>query len=194
MRIVTLVLFSIAVWGGGAALAQSESATAERTDVTSPQEKPEEVIVRGRRLTELRVEVELARERAYDIFNEINTDDDFDVRCRKESRPGTNVPTKTCRAQFENRISRAAAQEYLSTLLFTCPGGNGLTQDCMFSNYGQNAISRAQGVESEAPIKRDQMNDEILRLANQDERFAQAIIDWYEANQQYEAARKRRDD
>ncbi len=38
------------------------------------------------------------------------------------------------------------------------------------------------------------MEEEILRLANQDDRFAQAILDFYEASQQYEAARKRRDD
>jgi len=35
------------------------------------------------------------------------------------------------------------------------------------------------------------MNEEILRLANQDDRFA--ILDFYEASQRYDAARKRRD-
>jgi hypothetical protein len=36
------------------------------------------------------------------------------------------------------------------------------------------------------------MKDEIVRLANQNARFAQAILDWYEKTQQYEAARRRR--
>jgi hypothetical protein len=63
----------------------------------------------------------------------------------------------------------------------------------MFSNDASAAISAAQGIEGQAPSKRDEMKDEILRLANQDERFAQAILDWYEANQQYDAARNRRD-
>ena len=64
----------------------------------------------------------------------------------------------------------------------------------MFSDYGSGAKSAAQGIEGQAPSKRDQMKDEILRLANEDERFARAILDWYEANQQYEEARKRRND
>jgi hypothetical protein len=64
----------------------------------------------------------------------------------------------------------------------------------MFSNSASAAIGSLQGAEGPAASKRDQMQEEIMRLANQDERFAQAIIDWYEANQQYEAARKRRDD
>jgi HAMP domain-containing protein len=40
----------------------------------------------------------------------------------------------------------------------------------------------------------DLMNDEINRLAQQDARFAQAIIDFYEANRRYEDARKGKDD
>jgi hypothetical protein len=192
--VVALVVLSIAVSGSGPALAQSERAAGQRADVAGQQEAPEEVVVRGRRIGELRAEIEDARQRAYGIFNEINSNDEFDVRCRKDSRAGTNVPTQVCRAQFEERISSAAGQEYLSGLFRACRGGGGVTQDCMFSNAAAAAISAAQGVEGQAPSKRDQLKDEILRLANEDERFAQAIIDWYEANQQYEAARKRRDD
>ena len=191
---ITLIVLSIAVAGSGQALAQSEPATGERRDATTRQEAPEEVVVRGRRIGELRAEIEVARQRAYGIFNEINSNDEFDVRCRKDSRAGTNVPQQVCRAQFEDQISSAAGQEYLSGLFRACRGAGGVTQDCMFSNDASAAISAAQGVEGQAPGKRDQMKDEILRLANRDERFAQAILDWYEANQQYEAARKRRED
>ena len=48
-------------------------------------EAPEEIVVRGRRLVELGVEVEKAREHAA-IFNEINSNDDFDVHCRDERK------------------------------------------------------------------------------------------------------------
>jgi len=194
MRIVTLVLFSIAVAGSGQALAQSEPAAGERRDAATQQEAPEEVIVRGRRIGELRAEIEDARKRAYDIFNEINSNNEFDVRCRKDSQPGTNIPQVVCRPLFEAQISRAAAKDYLSGLLWACRGSDGVTQDCMFSNSASAAIGALQGAEGPAASKRDQMQEEIMRLANQDERFAQAIIDWYEANQQYEAARKRRED
>ena len=35
------------------------------------------------------------------------------------------------------------------------------------------------------------MNDEILRLARTDLRFGQAILEFFEASEQYEAARQR---
>ena len=179
---------------GGLALAQTEPPAEER-GATAPQEQTEEVVVRGRRIGELRVEVEDARERAYELFNDLNSNDEFDVYCHNESRSGTNVPQVVCRAQFENRISAAAAREYLSGLFSACnQEGAGVTQDCMFSNAGAGGINRAQGVEGQLPGKREQMTDEIFRVARENDEFAQAILDWYEANQQYDAARKRRKD
>ena len=156
--------------------------------------------MRGRRLTDLRFEVEIAQERAYAIFNEINSDDDFDVYCREERRYHSRATRRTCRAQFESRISGEATRAYLAELHWTCqPSPDAFsgdqvlsTQTCLFGGSGQNAAAAARALEGQLPTKRAQMNDEIVRLANQDDRFAQAILDWYEKTQQYEAARKRR--
>jgi hypothetical protein len=199
MRILTLVLFSIVVAGGSPA--QSDPPAAQRPADSPRQDAPEEVVVRGRRLTELRFEVELAQERAYAIFNEINSDDDFDVYCREERRYHSRATRRICRAQFEQRISAEAAKEYMAALRWTCQpsaDANGFVavnfQACLFSSNGQSAAAAARSVEVQLPTKHEQMNDEIVRLANQDDRFAQAILDWYETNQQYEEARKRRDE
>jgi hypothetical protein len=80
----------------------------------------------------------------------------------------------------------------MAALNWICPLG--ATQECMFSEASSWGISAAQAAEGEAPIRRKQLNQEITRAANENDEFAQAILDWYEANQQYEAARKRRDD
>jgi hypothetical protein len=188
MRIVAAFLFSLAVSGANIVVAQSEPG--QRTGPPVPQQNPEEVIVRGRRLGELRFEIEQARIRAYDIFNEINSDDDFDVHCQDKSRSGTRMPQQVCRARFEDRISSRAGQEYIATLRWRCP--EGLTQDCIFSDYSSSAISAAQGVEGEALGKRQQLTREITRLANENDEFAQAILDWYAANELYEVERQRR--
>jgi hypothetical protein len=188
MRIAALCLVLMAASGSSAALAQSAPAAVDASD-------SEEIIVRGRRLTDLRFEVEQAQERAYAIFNEINSDDDFDVYCREERKYHSRATQRTCRPQFENRISAEAAKAYMAELSWTCqpnPGGFLDTQACMFSGPGVAAKGAAQGVEGQLPGKRDQMSEEIVRLANQDDRFAQAILEWYEKTEQYETARKRR--
>jgi hypothetical protein len=192
MRVAALLLVLFTAARSYAVLAQTAPAAGVAPDT-------EEVVVRGRRLTDLRFEVELAQERAYAIFNELNSDDDFDVHCRDERRHHSRATVRTCRAQFENRISAEAAREYMAALAWTCqpsadPNGFATlnTQACMFSNNGQSAAAAARAVEGQLPTKHEQMNDEIIRLANEDDRFAQAILDWYETNQHYESARKHR--
>jgi hypothetical protein len=195
MRSVTLIVLSFAVLGS--VYARSESAVQERAAGAaepSSREAPEEVIVRGQRLAELRYEVQETRERAYAIFNEINSSDDFDVHCTDERKYHSRAKKRVCRAEFENRISADAAKEYMATLMWNCPAspaGFVDTQACMFSGPGQTARLAAQRVEGQAPPMHDRMNDEIVRLANENDEFAQSILDFYEASQQYNDARGR---
>ena len=60
--LLALIVLSMNV-PDGLALAQTEPPPRERS-ATAPQEQPEEVVVRGRRIGELRAEVEDAREHA----------------------------------------------------------------------------------------------------------------------------------
>jgi hypothetical protein len=192
MRSVALILVSIAA-SGGSALGQVEPA-ARVAAADSRAEPPEEIIVRGRRLAELKIEMQTAQKYAYDIFNELNLDDDFDVYCRDQGRTGTRAKEWACRAQFEDRISTGASRAYLSGLVLGCAGDAGVTQECMFSDDAQDAISRAQGVETSILSRREQLHQKILELARQDNALAQAIVAWYDASQKYETARKRRDE
>ena len=194
MRTAALILFSIVASVPDVAGAQTESAGAEVA--ARSQERPEEIIVRGQRLAELRVEVQEAREQAYAIFNEINSNDDFDVYCDDERKYHSRATKRVCRARFESRISASAAREYMGSLTMNCPSPGGVIdwQGCMFSAVGQRAADQAKAIEGQAPPMHDRMNDEIMRLARTDLRFGQAILDFFEARQQYDAARQRRED
>jgi hypothetical protein len=195
MRIVLWILPVLAALCANGAHAQSTAATP--TGAQSA-EALDEVIVRGRQIGELRIKVQEAREHAYAIFNEINSSNDFDIFCKDERKYHSRATKRVCQARFESRISAAAAKEYIAALGWTCgpstPDGFIDTQACMFAGTGQNARSRAQAVEGQAPPMHERMNDEILRLANEDERFAQAILDFYAAQQRYDEARGRGDD
>jgi hypothetical protein len=60
------------------------SSVDDEAAVKTVTEGVEEIIVRGRRIGELRAEIERAEEAVFARFNEINSTDDFDVHCRSE--------------------------------------------------------------------------------------------------------------
>ena len=191
MRILALIAgFILVSFEGGVALGQNEPTARERGTESPDRKADDEVIVTGKRLGELRLEVKTARQHAYDVFNEINGDDDFDVSCRDQTRVFSHAKVNVCRAQFERRIEAEASKQYLEALMLTCPGNGGVTQACIFSGYGARALARSAGVESPLENKRNQLNDMIVKLANENQQFAQAILDFYAAHQKYETARK----
>jgi hypothetical protein len=191
VRSVVPMMCSVALLAGGAALGQSQSAAGSGS---SGAQADDEVVVTGRRLAELRVGVQKARERAWGIFNELNTNNDFDVVCHDETRTFSHARQRICEPRFEMRITSTAAKEYMAELAAVCPvnpaDGSINFQACMTGAYAQRAKARAQTVSSEAPGKRDQFSDEIFKVAGENEQFAQAILDFYAAQQKYETARK----
>lgn len=193
MRIVTLVMCSVVVCADGVAVAQNVPGAAGRNAGSPAGKADDEIIVTGKQLGELRVQVQKARQLAWGIFNDINSNNDFDVVCKDETHGFSHAKVRTCRPKFEGRITNTAAKEYLSAIALTCPAGRdgGINfQACMTGAYAQRALGRAQAVSGEAPGKRDQFTDEILKLAGENDQFAQAILDVYALQQKYDAARK----
>ena len=130
--------------------------------------------------------------RAYDVFNEINSTDDFDIQCVDEPRRGSRTNRRVCAARFEGRIARASAQDYLATMRASCPDVEGLTQRCLFDpGLASRGMAVARGSESEAPTQRGRLKAEIERLARTDLRFGQAILDFYDASVKYDEERNR---
>jgi len=61
----------------------------------------EEVIVIGREsVSTIRRELFNTQDIVYDMFNELNKDDTFDMVCEKEARTGSQIVYKVCRPRF----------------------------------------------------------------------------------------------
>ena len=84
----------------------------------------EDVVVANKSLSELRTDYFKKEEAFYKLFNQLNEDRDYDVRCYYERRTGTRIKNHVCRAKFVsdafsshaarsggNRMSNAATQD-----------------------------------------------------------------------------------
>lgn len=96
--VVTSVYYSIIILSSTLVSAQDSSAT---DDTKLETNLPYEVIVRGdvtrASLRRLIVEVE---EDFWDKFNELNIDNDYDVRCYKFKRTGSHLKARICEPNF----------------------------------------------------------------------------------------------
>jgi hypothetical protein len=99
---------------------------------------------------------------------------------------------RVCAPRFEGRIDRAAAKDYLALMRAICPDLEGLTQRCLFDpGLASRGIAAARGAESERPMQRARLEEEIWDLARTDLRFGQAILDFYDASVRYDEERNR---
>jgi len=148
----------------------------------------EEVVVRGQPLSELRTALEMARVRVYDLFNDLNSDDAFDVRCRHEAATGTRMRQHICRPQFKDDISNASARAWVYGIKDWCTGG--LTQECIFDGpAAQHAMSRAQAEETREGPTQKLFEAELARVLLESPELQQAILDYEALERAYDEAR-----
>ncbi|RLA29008.1 MAG: hypothetical protein DRR11_15920 [Gammaproteobacteria bacterium] len=94
------------------------------TGTTANDETIDNIVVVGQKsLAELRREVVKAEEGFYSVFNKLNDQKDYDVRCFYESPTGSHLKNHVCRARFVtkaysqhasrsgNKITRVANQD-----------------------------------------------------------------------------------
>lgn len=155
-RLVLLVTAISATAAGRAALAQVDVDA-----VLSPQASipvvDDEIIVRGRRGAELRLEVERAQDAIFARFNELNSDDRFDIVCRTEVPIGTRIGRRVC----SSNDWRARSAEHASSLLGQLRGDQGPPPE-MFLIEQQNG--------------QRQLVEEMRRLVFSDQTLYEAVV------------------
>lgn len=85
-----------------AAVGQDEEASNDKT--------VDEIVVVGQKsLAELRRDVFKAEEDFYSVYNKLNDDKEYDVRCFYEKPTGTRIKNHVCRARFVTKAYSAHA-------------------------------------------------------------------------------------
>ncbi len=87
-----------------------QTASAQESEQDSP-DVIEEIVVQGEKsLSQLRHRVYAAEDDFYALFNSMNDDDDFDIRCTEEAAIGSRVKKRVCRANFERQATAEEAR------------------------------------------------------------------------------------
>jgi hypothetical protein len=81
--------------------------------VPAVEQELDEIFVRGTPLWKLRKAIVESEERFYALYNQLNEQDEFDVRCRLEAPLGTRLKGRICRVAFQEVAEAQFAQAML---------------------------------------------------------------------------------
>lgn len=92
----------------------AQTSVAQEESTTNDSEEIDEIVVLGARsLTLLRQEVVVAEDKFFDLYNELNTDDRYDIICENRRPIGTRIQIRECKAQFVRDAEVDAMQDAL---------------------------------------------------------------------------------
>jgi len=158
---------------------------------TAQRQQPvdEEIIVRGRRmLFEMRKELQAAREHVWDVFNDINGNDDFDIACLDAARTGTRIPKRTCRPKYANDATSQAGKELLRRMQGCDPNDGACIEGAMMA-----ASSMAQQQQARIATMDQRLDQAFQQLAREQPELATAILDYLKKEREYQDATRARE-
>lgn len=103
------------------------------------------VVVSKKSLRQLRLELFAAEDRAYELFNELNGDDDYDIHCYREAQTGSRILRRVCRTQYELDATAEAAKAFLLGIPSVAPWAEVKRKErILFEKWSQLAIERPE--------------------------------------------------
>ena len=140
-----------------------------------PGESSEEIVVKApMSLSKLRREIGKAEDAMFDLYNELNDDDQFDINCRYVKRWQSVIRERVCSPNFLVTAQEEEVNNFISTLpeaVGTQKGGAGVNA----MNYN-NAL----------------LKDKMDRIYRQHPEFKQALDNLNSMKQEYEERRQAR--
>ena len=165
-----------------AGIGQAPLVQAERLET---EETVEEIVVIGTKpLRTMRFQIYQAEEDFLDVFNSLNSDDDFDVHCTTYAPTGSHVNQRYCVANFVLRFESDEAQRWM------------LERDHAPAATGRQSPSSWVGFQKDVRFraKSKQLRQEFDRLIAASPELRDVLQKFNEAQETYEAERKRRCD
>jgi hypothetical protein len=155
--------------------------------LAQPVEEPEEIIVRGKTPSQLRLEIEQARDEMIRVFNEANEGEDNDVRCRYEAPTGSRIPERVCFSAAQDQASAKGARDFLNALFSSAGQGSGEGSEQVNAESGMAAAQGAAARGHDAALV--QFEAEWRRLMSTNRPFYDAVVRYRELENELDRAR-----
>ena len=162
----------------------------QEPQVTASQRPIEEILETGERtVISLRNEIRREERNLYRIFNDLNSHDRFDIKCKGESRLGSAIITVNCYPRFFTDLRRAENSFALSEFrqAFSDDG-----VDPALFELGLSRIDSDRELREKSAGDYQALSEEMLRIASENPDYLNILMKVADLKANYEAARKER--
>jgi hypothetical protein len=138
------------------------------------QDISEIVVTEDRTLSVIENDILQATFDIYDIYNELNEDDEYDVHCYSEIISGSRIKQQFCQANYEVRAQSDSSSDYFR-------GQQG-------GNPQGSQVSAAALTGSETAVKKKILGEKMLGFANNNKSLADAMLKLQGLQEEYLSA------
>jgi hypothetical protein len=168
MKLSRASVQAVVLLGGALCLRTTLHAQEAAPPASNPDAPPEdEIIVQGKPLEEIRLRIERAENDVYTRFNEINSDDSYDIHCYERPPTNSHILKRVCMSNAARAADVAIAQATVFALQGpTVAGAGGTSAGVSAAPGGATAIAQIQHAKQLDTERRVQ--EELRRLAQED--------------------------
>ena len=170
---------------------EDENADPDQESQENVSQRPiEEIQVTGERtLLTMRNEIIREEENLYRIFNELNSHDRFDIKCKVERRTWSYILARNCYPKFFTDLRRAENSFALSEFrqAFSDDG-----VDPALFNMGMGKIKNDRQIRELAAGDYQALSEEMLRIASENPEYLNILMKVADLKDDYQAAHEER--
>ena len=170
---------------------EDENADPDQESQENVSQRPiEEIQVTGERtLLTMRNEIIREEENLYRIFNELNSHDRFDIKCKVERRTWSYILARNCYPKFFTDLRRAENSLALSEFrqAFSDDG-----VDPALFNMGMGKIKNDRQIRELAAGDYQALSEEMLRIASENPEYLNILMKVADLKADYQAAHEER--
>lgn len=150
----------------------SQDQPADEVPAQQEQEMEEITVIGQKLISTLRQQIYRAEDNAFEIFNTLNDDDEYDVHCEMVARTGTLIRKRMCLPNFYHRATADNSAELLG----------------LITNYSNNSIP-SQTAKNVLAYKFPIFKDKVKVLAKKNPELLGAMQDLFELTEELKNTR-----
>jgi hypothetical protein len=143
--------------------AEDSSSTDSTAALSSPAVPIEEITIVGERtLLSMRLQIEREEENLYSMFNDLNSSDEYDIKCRTVRRRESHISDRICEPVFLTNL-RTASNRNALTEMRQAWSDEGI--DPVLLANGMDLLVPEYELREDADPEFEQLSEEMLRIA-----------------------------